>query len=191
MGAGMGMQLGRVADARVEVLSGDRRRRGVEEARPVRSWFCWPCVGEQGEFQTSHVVIVALLMRETPRWFGEAAMLSFLDLPFDLRLIVYDLVLADHHIVLQSKQPSNAHFAFLYTCRQVYYEAADTFRTYVSLRNEFQMERFHHYISSSPETALSVRWADVANDGRIVESLRTGRVCVPLASLPQSLIRPT
>lgn len=109
---------------------------------------------------------------------------SFLDLPFDIRLIVYDLILVDNQTIRQSRQPSNAHFLFLHTCSQVYYEAGDTFRRYVSLRNEFQMERFHHHISSSPETALSVRWADVANDGRIVETLRTGHVCTPLASLP-------
>lgn len=110
---------------------------------------------------------------------------SFLDLPSDVRLIVYDLVLADNQSLLHFRQPSNAHLHLLHTSRLLYYEARDSFHSYVSLRNEAQLGRFHHYISSSsPETALSVRWADVANDGRIVETLRTGRVCTPLASLP-------
>lgn len=115
----------------------------------------------------------------------------FLLLPFDIRLIIYDLILAETLTVQQSIQPSNAHIRFLHTSSQVYHEARPSFRRYISLRNEFQIERFHNYISSSPETALSVHWADVANDGRIMEFLHAGRVCAPLASLPQLLIQPS
>lgn len=122
-------------------------------------------------------------------------------LPADIRLVIYDLVLADTHAVvhaiqpyythavIHAIQPCNTHFRLLHACRQFYYEARPSFSRYVSLRNEFQIERFYHYISSSPETALSVRWADVANDGRIVETLHAGRVCTPLPSLSHKLIR--
>ncbi|KAG9314431.1 hypothetical protein JVU11DRAFT_5228 [Chiua virens] len=116
--------------------------------------------------------------------------LAFLDLPLDTRLIIYDLILADHQAIIQSSQPLNAHILFLHTCRQTYYDAGDTFRRYVSLRNEFQMERFYHYVSSAPETALHVRWADIANDGRIVEILRTGQ-STPASQLYHTLAKLT
>ncbi|KAG6381246.1 hypothetical protein JVT61DRAFT_5650 [Boletus reticuloceps] len=96
-------------------------------------------------------------------------------LPCDIRFIIYDLILADTTTVRHSIQPCNTHFRLLNSCRLVYYEARLSFHRYVSLRNEFQIKHFHNHIFSSPETALSVRWADVANDGRIVETLHTGR----------------
>ncbi|KAI9572894.1 hypothetical protein HD554DRAFT_2185107 [Boletus coccyginus] len=99
---------------------------------------------------------------------------AFLDLPLDVRLIIYDLLLSSNQTVSLSLQPSNAHLRLLHSCRQVYDEATPAFRRYISLRTELQVERFHHFISSSPETALSVRWADVANDGCITETLHTG-----------------
>lgn len=92
--------------------------------------------------------------------------MEFLRLPLDVRLILYELVLADHQTVAYSRQPNNAHLALPHTCRLVYYETAHCFHTYVSLRNEFQMERFYQYIASFPEAACSVRWADVAYDGQ-------------------------
>ncbi|KIJ68361.1 hypothetical protein HYDPIDRAFT_179511 [Hydnomerulius pinastri MD-312] len=112
----------------------------------------------------------------------------FLELPLDIRLIIYDLVLAEHQVVQQSRQPSNMHMRILQTCKQIYLEAGDTFHRYLSLRNEFEMERYYIFASASPERASLVRWADVANDGRIVETLHSGQKR-PASQLHLALVR--
>ncbi|KAH7883671.1 hypothetical protein F5I97DRAFT_1929921 [Phlebopus sp. FC_14] len=102
--------------------------------------------------------------------------LTFLGLPLDIRLAIYDIVLADHQAIHQSRQPSNAHIRIIHTCRQIHCEAGAIFRKYLSLRNEIEIERYHRYASSFPERTSAVRWADVANDGRILETLHTGQI---------------
>ncbi|KAK0233159.1 hypothetical protein IW262DRAFT_1260037 [Armillaria fumosa] len=91
-------------------------------------------------------------------------MLTFLTIPLELRLFIYDVFLANHQHVDASRQPSNAHFALLHTCKQIAWEAAH-YRAYVSLAHEQQITAF---ISNIPEAhASQILFADVANDGRI------------------------
>ncbi|PBL01072.1 hypothetical protein ARMGADRAFT_1160321 [Armillaria gallica] len=108
-------------------------------------------------------------------------MLTFLTIPLELRLFIYDVFLANHQHVDASRQPSNAHFALLHTCKQIASEAA-YYRAYVSLAHEQQITAF---ISNIPEAhASQILFADVANDGRIVSySDQT----VPVSYLYQAL----
>ncbi|KAK0506160.1 hypothetical protein EDD18DRAFT_19840 [Armillaria luteobubalina] len=107
--------------------------------------------------------------------------LTFLTIPLELRLFIYDVFLANHQHVDASRQPSNAHFALLHTCKQIACEAA-YYRAYVSLAHEQQITAF---ISNIPEAhASQILFADVANDGRIVSySDQT----VPVSYLYQAL----
>ncbi|TBU62024.1 hypothetical protein BD310DRAFT_919461 [Dichomitus squalens] len=92
-------------------------------------------------------------------------MASFLQLPTELRLHIYDHVLADHQHVRKKLQPSNAHFRLLHTCRQIAEEAGTTFHRYVSLLHEHQIHAFVLY--AAPSLLSRIEWADVANDGRV------------------------
>ncbi|KAG1755200.1 uncharacterized protein EDB91DRAFT_1042512 [Suillus paluster] len=101
--------------------------------------------------------------------------LSLLDIPFDVRLIVYEAILADHQSVKRNRQPSNAHILILHTCRQIFYEASPLFHKYVSLRNDWEVDHYLTYLASESEAAKKVRWADVANDGRVLEDTAHGQ----------------
>ncbi|KIK40607.1 hypothetical protein CY34DRAFT_807024 [Suillus luteus UH-Slu-Lm8-n1] len=96
--------------------------------------------------------------------------LSIQDLPYDVRILVYEAILANHLCVNQNRQPSNDHIRVLHTCRQIFYEAHALFHKYVSLRNDWEVDHYLAYLDSEPKTAPIVRWADVANDGRVLES---------------------
>ncbi|KAH7931032.1 hypothetical protein BV22DRAFT_1108905 [Leucogyrophana mollusca] len=102
------------------------------------------------------------------------APLTLMELPLEIRLLIYQAFLAEHQRIKQSRQPSNAHIQVLRTCRQVYVEAGAIFRQYLSFRNEIEMERYCHLHSAADEIAATVRWADVANDGRMVETMHSG-----------------
>lgn len=60
--------------------------------------------------------------------------------------------------------------SWLITCRQIFYEARAIFHKYVSLRNDWEVDHYLTYLDSEPKAAPVVRWADVANDGRVLES---------------------
>jgi hypothetical protein len=98
----------------------------------------------------------------------------FLQIPFEIRLIIYRLVLQDHTVVKRRHQPNNNHLRVLHTCSQVYYEADHVFRQYVSLSREEQMLAFHHCATDSQKA--QVLHADVANDGRTIEDLSSNKV---------------
>ncbi|KAG2159947.1 uncharacterized protein EDB93DRAFT_1260793, partial [Suillus bovinus] len=102
--------------------------------------------------------------------------LSLRDLPYDVRILVYQAILDNHLRVNQNQQPSNNHIRILHTCRQIFYEARAMFHKYVSLRNDWDVDRYLTYLDSEPKAAPIVRWADVANDGRVLESTH-GQVC--------------
>ncbi|KAL4242152.1 hypothetical protein ABKN59_001867 [Abortiporus biennis] len=96
-------------------------------------------------------------------------MSTLLELPSELRLLIYEFYLFAH---LQSKvsqqlQPSNEHFRLLRVCHQIRREAADVLHRYVSLHHERQILAF----SKNPPSWLSkVTHADVANDGRFLHT---------------------
>lgn len=94
-----------------------------------------------------------------------AAAPSFLGIPLELRLIVYDIYLQNHLRVSHKRQPSNEHIRLLHTCRQIELEAAPTFRSYISLRHERQIRAFILYAGQAQ--ASRIQHADVANDGRV------------------------
>ncbi|EIW86639.1 hypothetical protein CONPUDRAFT_161346, partial [Coniophora puteana RWD-64-598 SS2] len=93
-----------------------------------------------------------------------------LNLPVEIRLAIYQLILNEHRRVRRFKQPSNAHVQLLRACKQIYVETECIFRRYVSLRNELEIERFLAQTSWDPRLVV---FADVANDGRMVESRKT------------------
>ena len=101
-------------------------------------------------------------------------MASFIQLPPELRLHVYGIVLADHQHVRKKLQPSNAHLRLLHTCRQIAEEAGGTFRRYVSLLHEHQIHAF--LLSAQPSLLSQIEWADVANDGRVFHSANGDQV---------------
>ncbi|KAG2044763.1 hypothetical protein BDR03DRAFT_1020685 [Suillus americanus] len=91
-------------------------------------------------------------------------------LPYDVRILVYEVFLANHLCVNQNRQPSNDHIRVSHTCRQIFYEARAIFHKYVSLRNDWEVDHYLAYLDSEPKAAPIVRWADVANDGRVLGS---------------------
>ena len=101
-------------------------------------------------------------------------MASLFALPTELRLHIYDLLLADHRHVRMKQQPSNAHFRLLHTCRQFSEEAGSSFRRYISLLHEHQINAF--LLFAEPSFASQIEWADVANDGRVFQSARKDQV---------------
>ncbi|EGN95168.1 hypothetical protein SERLA73DRAFT_162715 [Serpula lacrymans var. lacrymans S7.3] len=113
-------------------------------------------------------------------------MTHLLALPPELRLLIYTLLLADHQRVSHRTQPTNVHLRPLRTCTLLYAEAAPVLSAYVSLRNEVQITRFLHSLTS--ERASLVNWADVANDGRVLHDLSTNHI-EPASQLYLALAR--
>lgn len=89
----------------------------------------------------------------------------FLRIPVEIRLVIYELFLAEHRHVVDNVQPSNNHIRMLYTCRQITHEARPIISRYVSLRHERQINAF--ILRTDDSLAAQVLWADVANDGRV------------------------
>ncbi|KAJ8494639.1 hypothetical protein ONZ51_g2227 [Trametes cubensis] len=115
--------------------------------------------------------------------------LGFLDLPVELRLQIYLDFLADCQTVQRRTQPSNIHLRLPHTCRQIDQEAGPIFRRYVSLLHEHQIQTFLH---SHPSQLPEIEWADVANDGRVLQSAGPNREAdTPLSSLYVALGRMT
>lgn len=91
---------------------------------------------------------------------------SFLGLPTELRLNIYQFLLDDHLYIRNNAQPSNAHLRLLRTCRQVADEAI-SLRSYVSLSHEYQISTF---IANADISYTSrIQTVDVANDGRVIK----------------------
>ncbi|KDQ63660.1 hypothetical protein JAAARDRAFT_386503 [Jaapia argillacea MUCL 33604] len=91
---------------------------------------------------------------------------SFLGIPPELRIIIYEFYLDDHRRVKSKRQPSNEHLRILRTCKSISHEAADSFWQYISLRHERQIRGF----LAADHCVARIRYADVANDGRMVQS---------------------
>ncbi|KAH9937096.1 uncharacterized protein B0H18DRAFT_867218 [Fomitopsis serialis] len=94
---------------------------------------------------------------------------TFLGMPVEVRLVIYDMYLMKHQRVRQKCQPANDHLKLLRTCRQIYEEARPIFWRYVSLRNELEINAF--ILNASDAMAARILWADVANDGRVFKPL--------------------
>ncbi|KAH9950483.1 hypothetical protein B0H21DRAFT_819283 [Amylocystis lapponica] len=90
---------------------------------------------------------------------------TFLSIPVEIRLSIYDDYLAEHQFISKRQQPSNLHIRFLHTCRQIDREAGSFFRRYISFSNERQINAF--ILRADESLASHVEWADVANDGRV------------------------
>ena len=99
---------------------------------------------------------------------------SFLALPVEIRLSIYDLHLCLQQHIVRDRQPTNAHLRLLRTCRQIRTEAEPIVSSYISLAHEAQINRL---ISGAPDHRLArVRWVDVANDGRVFQSADANQV---------------
>ncbi|KAI0756625.1 hypothetical protein C8Q80DRAFT_1264661 [Daedaleopsis nitida] len=116
---------------------------------------------------------------------------SFLDLPPELRLQIYDDFLDEHQRVRLRTQPSNAHIRLLHTCRLIAEEAGSSFRRYISLLHEHQIHAFVLY--TDPAFCAQIAWADVANDGRVFHSSANDQpeTVTPLSNLHIALARMT
>ncbi|KZT72750.1 hypothetical protein DAEQUDRAFT_722365 [Daedalea quercina L-15889] len=116
---------------------------------------------------------------------------TFLDIPVEVRLVVYDMYLMGHRRVRQKRQPTNGHLKLLRTCRQVQDEAAHILWRYVSLRDELEINAF--ILNTSDAAAARVLWADVANDTRVFMPLEAkkeeGTKPSPLSNLHLALRR--
>lgn len=88
-----------------------------------------------------------------------------LNLPVELRLLIYEFYVELIQRVVEGHQPRNAHWDFLRTCRTIAVEAEPISRTYISLRNERQIRSF---ISHAEPYISQIRRADVACDGRVI-----------------------
>lgn len=98
-------------------------------------------------------------------------MSSFLSLPVELRLVIYQLFLSELQHISADQQPRNFHFRILHVCKQIAFEAGElaSFRSYVSLGiHEAQISAFNANIST--EAASLIKMADVANDSRLVHA---------------------
>ncbi|KAH9837121.1 uncharacterized protein C8Q71DRAFT_723448 [Rhodofomes roseus] len=119
---------------------------------------------------------------------------TFLGIPVEVRLVIYDIYLMAHQRVRQKRQPSGGHLRLLRTCRQIHDEACPIFWRYVSLRNELEINAF--ILNANEAMAARVLWADVANDARVFMPLEkaksiqeeTGRPA-PLSNLHLALRR--
>ncbi|KAL6304297.1 hypothetical protein BKA93DRAFT_826019 [Sparassis latifolia] len=119
--------------------------------------------------------------------------LSFLGIPAELRLVVYELYLSEHQHVSNRRQPSNHHIRLLYICKQVFDEAVSIIGRYVSLQHERQINAF--ILHATESQAAQIQWADVANDGRVSgptnASVDADQPLVPLSNLHLALRRMT
>jgi hypothetical protein len=101
---------------------------------------------------------------------SESFMPFLLELPVELRLVIYKLFLSELQDVSTGHQPRNEHFNLLHVCRQISYEAGHLadFRSYISLLHEDQIVAFIANIDI--EGASRITTADVANDSRMVHA---------------------
>jgi hypothetical protein len=104
----------------------------------------------------------------------------FLDLPPELRSIVYHHFFTDHRQVYHNTQPGNAHLSLLRVCRLVNRDTLEQCRQYISLRHERQINNFIRRIAQDDnfEIVKHIQWADVANDGRFAFASDTCEVCL-------------
>jgi hypothetical protein len=102
--------------------------------------------------------------------------MSFLNLPSEIRCLVYLYVLRAHVRVRDKVQPDNTHLRLLRTCTTIRAEAAAIIEPYISLRHERQIRAFIRRIADDSSFVDKVRWADVANDGRLIINADTGQV---------------
>ena len=96
-----------------------------------------------------------------------ALMANLLSIPVEIRLLIYDYILSTHWTVVSNQQPSNAHLNVLRVCKQIAREAFPTLQQYISLAHEAQIITFLATVSE--RKASYIRFADVANDGRMVQ----------------------
>ncbi|TCD61315.1 hypothetical protein EIP91_008643 [Steccherinum ochraceum] len=100
-------------------------------------------------------------------------------LPPELRCEIYDVYLEDHRRVSYREQPSYQHLRMLLICKQIYTEAKPILQRYVSLSHERQIAAF---IKSDVDFSR-VTYADVANDGRLVQTMKPAQGLHPLSQL--------
>lgn len=105
---------------------------------------------------------------------------TFLGLPVEVRLVIYDAYLMEHLQVKQNRQATNGRLRILRTCRQINDEALPILSRYVSLSNEFEINAFT--LNTSDAVAARVLWADVANDSRVIMPSKKAREEVALAA---------
>lgn len=91
---------------------------------------------------------------------------TFLGLPVEVRLVIYDAYLTGHLQVRENRQATNGHLRLLRICGQVHDEALPILSQFVSLSNELEINAF--ILNTSNAVASRVLWADVANDARVV-----------------------
>ncbi|KAI0319379.1 hypothetical protein OF83DRAFT_1055117 [Amylostereum chailletii] len=87
-------------------------------------------------------------------------------LPPELRLFIYHCLFHEHvHLSHPTHpQPDNRHLRYLRVCKLLSAEAGPLFRSYISLRHEYQISSFLRHADSYDCAAIT--HADVANDGR-------------------------
>lgn len=91
---------------------------------------------------------------------------TFVDLPTEVRLEIYQYYVLYLRRIHQRRQPTNRHFRLLRVCKQMYIEAKPIVSVYVSLLYERQIRLFTQTV---PDDLVSlVVYADVANDGRLL-----------------------
>ena len=92
---------------------------------------------------------------------------TLLGLPPEIRSNIYEIYIMNlRKGATNASQPSNEHFRLLQVCRQFYFEARPFLWRYISLKTERQIQNFT--VNVSEELAVLVRYADVANDGRMI-----------------------
>ncbi|CCM05156.1 uncharacterized protein FIBRA_07365 [Fibroporia radiculosa] len=117
---------------------------------------------------------------------------TFLGVPVEIRLVIYELYLIGHRHVVNNVQPSNNHICLLRTCRQIDHEARRIIGRYVSLRHERQINAF--ILRADDFFAAQVLWLDVANDGRVLTAKKSKdkpEEVFPLSNLHLALRRMT
>lgn len=114
---------------------------------------------------------------------------AFLDLPAEIRLLVYSSYLSAHRHIAQDAQPTNHHLHLLRTSKQIAMEAGPIMWSYVSLLYEGQINAF---ISRAPPDLFErVVWVDAANDGRLwktVHGKEHVRLYLSSVSIPSHII---
>ncbi|PCH33781.1 hypothetical protein WOLCODRAFT_147864 [Wolfiporia cocos MD-104 SS10] len=115
---------------------------------------------------------------------------TFLTIPFELRLPIYEWFLTQHRQIRLNRQPSSQHLRFLRICKQIYDEASPLFYRYISLRHERQINAF--ILHADQSICTQVTWADVANDGRVIlakDARKEADSASPLSNLHIALRR--
>ncbi|KZV77477.1 hypothetical protein PENSPDRAFT_746624 [Peniophora sp. CONT] len=90
------------------------------------------------------------------------------DIPPEVRLIIYDWYLVAHQSLRANNrvQPNNSHFRLLQVCQRIRDEASPCLHRYVSLLHEYQIAAFIRVAKHAQE----ITQVDVANDGRVMTS---------------------